>query len=326
MVPRVDGDVVTFRGEETMVRSALLVLALLFASASAECEPESSFTAFLTALWPDAEKAGITRATFDLAFSGLTPDAGVIAARRRQPEYGKPFGAYLASLVSPSRVATGARKAAQWAATLRAVEDKYGVDPSILVSIWGIESSYGSGEQRWDVFRSLATLAQARFHHPLFRDELLSALKILQEGHIPRREFVGSWAGAMGQAQFLPSSFLRYAVDFDGDGKADIWRSVPDVLASIANYLQKTGWQKGLPWGFEVRVPAGFDYRLSRGTFSEWAQRGFTRADGGAPPSKGRRAGHSFLSQRRYGTGFSRHRQFHRAQAIQQFRRLCPCR
>ncbi len=270
-----------------MVRSAFLVLALLFVSAAAECEPESSFTAFLTALWPDAEKAGITRATFDLAFSGLTPDAGVIAARRRQPEYGKPFGAYLASLASPSRAATGARKAAQWAATLRAVEDKYGVDPSILVSIWGIESSYGSGEQRWDVFRSLATLAEARFHHPLFRDELLSALKILQEDHIPRREFVGSWAGAMGQAQFLPSSFLRYAVDFDGDGKADIWRSVPDVLASIANYLQQTGWQKGLPWGFEVRVPAGFDYRVSRGTFSEWAQRGFTRADGGAPPAKG---------------------------------------
>jgi membrane-bound lytic murein transglycosylase B len=268
-----------------MVREALLVLALLFASASAECEPESSFTAFLAELWPDAEKAGITRATFDSALSGLTPDAGVIAARRRQPEYGKPFGSYLASLASPSRAATGARKAAQWAPTLRAVGDRYGVDPSILVSIWGIESSYGSGEQRWDVFRSLATLAQARFHHPLFRDELLSALKILQNNHIPRREFVGSWAGAMGQAQFLPSSFLRYAVDFDGDGRADIWRSVPDVLASIANYLQQTGWQKGLPWGFEVRVPPGFDYRLSRGAFSEWAQLGFTRADNSRLPA-----------------------------------------
>ena len=265
-----------------MVQRALLVLALIFASPSAKCEADSSFAAFLTALWPDAAKAGITRTTFDSAFSGLTPDAGVIAARRRQPEYGKPFGAYLASLVSQSRVAAGARKSARWADTLRAVEERYGVDPSILVSIWGIESSYGGGEQRWDVFRSLATLAEARFHHPFFRDELLSALKILQDDHIPRREFVGSWAGAMGQAQFLPSSFLRYAVDFDGDGKADIWRNVPDVLASIANYLHETGWQKGLPWGFEVRVPAGFDYRLSRGTFSEWAQRGFARADGRA--------------------------------------------
>ena len=122
---------------------------------------------------------------------------------------------------------------------------------------WGIESSFGAGAQPWDVFRSVATLAQARFQPPLFHDELLSALKILQDGHIARGEFVGSWAGAMGQPQFLPSSYLKYAVDFDGDGKADIWRSVPDVLASIANYLQKNGWQPPMPWGFEVAVPAG---------------------------------------------------------------------
>src|SRR6202044_239828 len=153
---------------------------------------------------------------------------------------------------------------------------------------------YGSGEQRWDVFRSLATLAQARFHHPLFRDELLSALKILQEGRIPRREFVGSWAGAMGQPQFLPSSFLRYAVGFDGDGKADIWRNVPDVLASIANYLRKSGWRPGLPWGFEVVVPQRFDFRTSHGTFGDFAQRGFARADGGEFP-RGAGTGSVFL-------------------------------
>jgi lytic murein transglycosylase len=270
---------------KTIVLRALLVLPLVLASANAKGEPDNSFAAFLAALWPDAEKEGITRATFDTALAGLTPDAGVIAARRRQPEYGKPFGAYLASLVSPGRVAVGLRKSAQWAATLRDVDKKFGVDPSILVSIWGIESSYGDAAQRWDVFRSLATLAQARFHHPLFRDELLSALKILQDQHIPRQEFVGSWAGAMGQAQFLPSSFLKYAVDFDGDGQADIWRSVPDVLASIANYVQKTGWQRGMPWGFEVTVPPGFNYRTSRGTFAEWAQRGVRRADGSALPA-----------------------------------------
>ena len=205
----------------------------------------------------------------------------------REPEYGKPFGAYLAGLASPSRIATGLRKSAQWAVTLRAVEDKFGVDQSILVSIWGIESSFGEGEQRWDVFRSIATLAQAGFQQPLFRDELFSALKILQDGHIARREFVGSWAGAMGQPQFLPSSYLKYAVDFDGDGKADIWRSVPDVLASIANYLQKSGWQPRLPWGFEVVVPPGFDYRVSRGTFAEWVARGVQRADGGLFPLSG---------------------------------------
>jgi membrane-bound lytic murein transglycosylase B len=127
---------------------------------------------------------------------------------RRQPEYGKPFGAYLASLVSPARIEAGLRKSAQWATTLRAVEEKFGVDKSILVSIWGIESSFGESEDRWDVFRSLATLAHAGFQHPFFRDELFSALKMLQEAHVPRRQFVGSWAGAMGQAPAVELSRL----------------------------------------------------------------------------------------------------------------------
>jgi lytic murein transglycosylase len=270
-----------------IVRRALVILALVLASTHVESAADNSFAAFLGALWPDAAKIGIARTTFDAAFAGLTPDGGVIAAMRREPEYGKPFGAYLASLVSPSRIGAGLRKSAQWAVTLRAVQERFGVDATILVSIWGIESSYGEGEQHWDVFRSLATLAQARFQHPLFRDELLSALKILQDDHIQRREFVGSWAGAMGQPQFLPSSYLKYAVDFDGDGKADIWRSVPDALASIANYLQKSGWQSGLTWGFEVVLPPAFDYRMSRGAFTDWAERGLRRADGGQLPTGG---------------------------------------
>jgi membrane-bound lytic murein transglycosylase B len=270
-----------------MARLALLVLALSLASVPAECEIGNFFTDFLAGLWPDAARQGISRATFDAAFAGLTPDPRVIGAMRREPEYGKPFGAYLASLASPSRITVGLRQSARWATTLRAVEDKYGVEQSVLVSIWGIESSFGEGGQPWDVFRSLATLAQSGFQHPLFRDELLSALKILQDGHIPRREFVGSWAGAMGQPQFLPSSYLKYAVDFDGDGKADIWRSVPDVLASIANYLQKSGWQPHLRWGFEVAVPPGFDYRVSRGSFADWVQRRVRRVDGGSLPAAG---------------------------------------
>ncbi len=269
------------------LRGALAVLALVFACLPAESESTASFAAFLDALWRDAANKGITRATFDAAFAGVTPDPAVLAAMHREPEYGKPMGAYLAGLVSPSRVGVGLRKSAQWAATLRAVQEKFGVDQSILVSIWGIESSFGEGAQRWDVFRSVATLAQAGFQQPLFRDELFSALKILQDGHIARREFVGSWAGAMGQPQFLPSSYLKYAVDFDGDGRADIWRSVPDVLASIANYLQKSGWQSRLPWGFEVVVPAGLDYRMSRGTFVEWSRRGIVRADNYPLPAAG---------------------------------------
>jgi membrane-bound lytic murein transglycosylase B len=254
---------------------------------SARSQTSGSFGPYVESLWPEAEQRGITRATFDAAFARLTPDPNVLAAMRREPEYGKPMGAYLAGLVSPARVAMGQRKSAQWSDTLRAAQNKYGVDQAILVSIWGIESSFGAGAQPWDVFRSVATLAQARFQPPLFHDELLSALKILQDGHIARGEFVGSWAGAMGQPQFLPSSYLKYAVDFDGDGKADIWRSVPDVLASIANYLQKNGWQPLMPWGFEVAVPAGFDYRFSRGSMAEWAQRGLQRVDGRPVPAAG---------------------------------------
>jgi membrane-bound lytic murein transglycosylase B len=257
------------------------------ADLAAEQQGAESFAAFLQALWPDAAHRGITRSTFESAFAGLTPDPKVLAAMRREPEYGKPMGAYLAGLVSPTRVGMGQGKSAQWADTLHAVQSKYGVDQAILVSIWGIESSFGAGALPWDVFRSVATLAQVGFQQPLFRDESLSALKILQDGHIARHEFVGSWAGAMGQPQFLPSSYLKYAVDFDGDGKADIWRSVPDVLGSIANYLQKSGWQPQLPWGFEVSVPADFDYHVSRGTLTQWTERGLRRADGRPLPAAG---------------------------------------
>lgn len=270
-----------------MRRRSFLMLAFALASARARGEAAASFQSFLDAVWRDAAARGIKRETFDAALAGVTPDPAVLAAKRQQPEYGKPFGAYLASLASPARLQAGLRKSAQWDGTLRAVEKKFGVDRSILVSIWGIESSFGEGDDRGDIFRSLATLAHAGFQHPLFRDELLSALKMLQEAHVPRRQFVGSWAGAMGQAQFLPSSYLTYAVDFDGDGRADIWRSVPDALASIANYLRKSGWLAGVPWGFEVVVPQRFDYGASRGSFRDWAKRGLMRADGGHLPEAG---------------------------------------
>jgi membrane-bound lytic murein transglycosylase B len=271
----------------TPTRRSLPIFALILGNGAARSQTTDSFREFLAALWRDAAAQGITRATFEAAFAGMTPDPGVLASRRRQPEYSKPYAAYLAGLVSPARIAIGMRKSALWTEALRAVEQKFGVDPAILVSIWGIESSFGEAPERWDVFRSLATLAQARVQHPYFRDELLSALKILQSNHIARQQFVGSWAGAMGQTQFMPSSFLTYAVDFDGDGRPDIWTSVPDVLASIANYLQESGWEPGMSWGYEVAPPAGFDYVTSRGTFAEWAARGFARADGGELPGAG---------------------------------------
>jgi membrane-bound lytic murein transglycosylase B len=261
--------------------------ALTLANGRALAQPADSFATFLAALWPQAAAQGISRNTFDTAFTGLTPDARVLGAMQHAPEYGKPFGAYVESIASPSRIGIAMRKSAQWADTLQAVERKYGVPGAILVSIWGIESSFGDSQDRWDVFRCIATLAQAKFQEPYFHDELISALKILQSHAIARQQLLGSYAGAMGQAQFMPSSYLKYAVDFDGDGRADIWTSVPDVLASIANYLQKYGWQPGLPWGFEVLAPRNFDYRVSRGLFRDWSARGFQRLDGGRLPDTG---------------------------------------
>jgi lytic murein transglycosylase len=244
-------------------------------------------SAFLEALWNDAQKQGITRATFDRALAGFTPDARVIAATHREPEYGKPVGDYVNAVASRSRIAEGAAKAAQWTRELDAIEQRYGVERWIVLALWGIESSYGAESDRWDVIRSLATLAEARYRDPYFRGELLIALRILQEGHIARERMLGSWAGAMGQPQFMPSSFYTYAVDFTGDGKRDIWTSVPDVLASIANYMARSGWRRGLPWGYEVALPNGFDYRRSRAAFAEWTRLGVRRVDGGALPQTG---------------------------------------
>ncbi len=238
---------------------------------------EQSFAAFTAALWPDAQAKGITRATFDLALKGVTPDPRVIAATKRQPEYGKPVGAYVNDIASRGRIANGQRKAREWAKTFDAVEKKFGVERWVLLALWGIETDYGAEKDRWDVFRSLATLGFVRYRHPYFRNELLVAMRIMQDGHFARGKMVSSWAGAMGQTQFMPSNVIDYAIDFSGDGKSDLWSNVPDVLGSTANYLAKEHWQRGLPWGFEVSVPKGFDYMHSRGSFAQWARLGVRR-------------------------------------------------
>jgi lytic murein transglycosylase len=265
-----------------------LLLAPRAAAAQAKLGDETgTFAQFLTELWPDAQAKGITRATFDSAFKGVTPDPRVAAVIKRQPEYGKPVGDYINGIVSKGNISTGIAKEVQWRQTFDAVEKKYGVERWILLAIWGMETSYGAAKDRWDVFRSLSTLAYIRYRPPYFRNELIVALRIMQEGHIPRDKMVSSWAGAMGQTQFMPTNFMDYAIDFDGDGRRDIWGDVPDVLGSTGNYLQHTHWKPGLPWGFEVTVPKGFDYMKSRGSFAEWNERGVRRADGKPFPASG---------------------------------------
>jgi len=271
---------------------AALTLAIVLHNSPARGQPQpqpstANFKDFLEQLWRDAKAQGITRATFDLAFAGVTPDPRVIATTKRQPEYLKPAGAYVNSIASPGRAAIGLRKEKEWTKTFDAIEKEFGVERWIILAIWGMETSYGGIKDRWDVIRSLATLAHAQYRHPYFRNELLTVLKIVQDGHVSRQNMLGSWAGAMGQTQFMPSNFMEYAIDFTGDGRRDIWTNVSDVLASTANYFRKEGWTPDMPWGFEVVVPKGFDYRRSRGTFSEWAKLGVWRADGGAYPATG---------------------------------------
>lgn len=280
-----------------MRHTVLPRLALVFALAGVPCPavaapqsadaPGQSFSAFLDELWRDAQAQGVTRRTFDLAFRGVESDPRIMPITRRQPEFGKPFGEYLASFTTAARIDGGAAKAAEWSATFDAVERRFGVPREIILAIWGVETSYGRVASNWDTIRSLATLAHARFRPPYFRDELIAALKILQEGHVARDKMKSSWAGAMGQTQFMPSNFMTYAVDQSGDGRRDIWTNVPDILASTGNYLRQSGWTPGLPWGFEVTLPQGFDPRRSRGSFAEWQGLGLRRADGRAMPAEG---------------------------------------
>lgn len=279
-------------------RACLIALMIVLTAPPARAQEQikdQSFAAFVKELWPDAQAKGISRATFDSAMAGLTPDPRVIAATKRQPEYGKPVGDYINALTSQRRIATGTAKAKEWSRTLDAVEKKFGVERFILLSLWGMETDYGAAKDKWDVFRSLSTLAYVKYRHPFFRNELIVAMGIMQKEGYPRRQMVSSWAGAMGQAQFMPSSVVDYAVDVTGDNHADLWNSVPDVLGSIANYLDKFKWQRGLPWGFEVVVPSGFDTMKSRATFAEWTRLGVRRADGKPFPRDSEAAGQSIL-------------------------------
>lgn len=248
---------------------------------------QESFPDFVQKLWPLAKARGVTRKTFDEAFRNVAPDASIAALTRKQAEFVKPIWSYVEGAVTAQRIARGREVAAEWGQTLAKVEKTYGVPKEIVLGVWGMETNFGAFSGNKDVVTSLATLAHLRYRGSFFRDELITALIILQQGHVTREAMRGSWAGAMGHTQFMPSSFMKHAVDFTGDGKKDIWGSIPDALASTANYLRHSGWNSKLPWGFEVTVPSGLDYRVIARDFSAWARAGLKRADGAAMPRHG---------------------------------------
>lgn len=248
---------------------------------------DAAFQNWLAQFQAEARRAGISDAVLAQAFSGVTsPDDSVLQSARYQPEFVRPIWEYLDSAVSSRRVSTGQDVLREHAVALDRIEQATGVSKFVVVAIWGMESSYGAVLQNQNivkpVIRSLATLAYAdddrrRFGH----EQLLAALQILQRGDTTAGNMYGSWAGAMGHTQFIPTTYLAHSADYDGDGRSDIWQNVPDALYSTANYLRASGWVPGHTWGYEVRIPQGFDWRLAdettQRTLAQWQQMGIVR-------------------------------------------------
>lgn len=275
------------------------LLCFLTASCAARAETElEPFPAWLDNLRAEAVAEGISQQTVDVALADVELVPRVIELDRKQPEFTQTLAEYLEKRVTDDLVAQGKELLAANGKLLARVQAKYGVQPRFLVALWGIETKYGKYTGSFDVIPALVTLAYDNRRKDKFRAELFDALRIVDRGDVEAAQMTGSWAGAMGQNQFMPSVFLKFAVDFDGDGRRDIWNSLPDMFASAANYLSESGWKGDETWGREVQLPPHFDQSLvdpfdhhhsngdMRKTLSEWQALGVRRADGGALPSR----------------------------------------
>jgi membrane-bound lytic murein transglycosylase B len=264
---------------------AIPLFAASGAAGSAKAALEGDFYAFLFAVRRDATAQGIRLSTIERALRNAEFLSHVIELDRKQPERQLTFAEYLEKVVTADRMDNARRHLAENRVLLDGIWRRYYVDPRVIVALWGIESDFGKVMGDYAVVSALATLGYDGRRSTYFRGELISALRIIDQGHIGADNMKGSWAGAMGQCQFMPSTFLGYAVDYDGDGRRDIWNDRADVLASIANYLARLGWRGGEGWGREVMLPAGFDIRLSglevKRPLGEWSRLGVRGADGG---------------------------------------------
>ncbi len=282
-------------------RGALwLALALTAALSPAAADPTpdaAGFAKWVADLWPAAQAKGVSRKTFDAAVKGLRYDPKIAAHTEVQAEFSVPIWTYIAGSVFPARIVAGRRQFAAARDILARAKQAYGVEADAIMGVWGIETEFGAFFGGENVLNALATLGYIHYQGDLGRDELLAAMRILEHGDVPPTAMRGSWAGAMGQPQFMPSSYLEYAVDFDGDGKRDIWRSKADSLGSIAHFLSAHGWTANLPWALEVTLPSGYTYEKSDfdGTakFADFAKKGVRAADASALPKEG--AGRLFM-------------------------------
>ena len=272
-----------FLAKVSWLRAAALGLAAATLLAS-PARSDEAFQAWLAALRAEAAAEGISALTLDRALAGVEPLARIIELDRRQPEFTQTFWRYMDQRVTDQRIETGRALLAEHEELFREVGQRYGVQPRFLAAFWGLESNYGSYTGDYPVIDALVTLAYDKRRGEFFRGQLLDALKILDQGHIPADRMMGSWAGAMGHVQFIPSTFRHYAVDQDGDGRRDIWGSLPDALGSAANFLSQIGWNRTGTWGREVRLPDDFAWEQAgldrRKALSEWQALGLRRMDG----------------------------------------------
>lgn len=245
---------------------------------------DASFQRFVDGFRDDARRAGVSSETYRQAFAGVGPDPDVLKRAEHQPEFTKPIWEYLESAVSASRIENGRKMLRQYGSVLARLEERYGVDRHVILAIWGMETAYGSYMGDKYTIQALATLAWRGSRQRFGREQLVSALKILQNGDTTPKRMIGSWAGAMGHTQFIPTTYQSYAVDYDGDGRRDIWDTIPDALASTANYLKVSKWRPGETWGYEVDLPRNFEYELASTstikTLGEWMRLGVRRAYG----------------------------------------------
>ncbi len=268
---------------------ALLLIALSIAQPAAA--ESLDFSEWLEAFEVEARQRGISQATLDASLANVERIPAVIELDRRQPKEPGDFCGYMDARLSETRIARGRSMLQEHRALLHRVSSEFGVPARFVVALWGLESNFGDYQGSYPVIGALATLAHDERRGPLFRKQLLAALRIVDEGHQDPAGLKGSWAGAMGQVQLMPTTFLDYAVDYDGDGRKDIWNSLPDALASAANYLKRAGWRSGQTWGREVQLPeslSGNRRALARTrSLAAWREAGVVRIDGGELPHAG---------------------------------------
>lgn len=263
-------------------------------SPTQEAFAETRYERFVRTFWASAKKAGVSRKTYDTAFAGLKPDPVVLEKNAYQPEFKIPPAHYVILAVTDTRIRVGKENLAKYKTELDEIEKRYGVDRHVLLAIWGMETNFGTFKGKMNVIRSLSTLAYKGRRAKFGRGELIAALRMMERGVVPEGPMMGSWAGAMGHTQLIPTNYLKFAVDYNGDGKRDIWNTPVEALASTANFLGKQNWKPGKTWGYEVKLPSkvgkGYAGRRRARSLAKWAKLGVKRVRGENYPRLGDKA------------------------------------